>query len=58
MAAAQSILRRCACRPDYTHLKATREKLGMEDHGRKGNPDCIYFPDPAGHQLQHFMPNE
>jgi len=29
---------------------------GSEVHGRDGDPHCIYFHDPDGHQLQLLMP--
>jgi catechol 2,3-dioxygenase-like lactoylglutathione lyase family enzyme len=40
-------------------LERTRKTLvdaGIEVHGRKADPDCIYFRDPDGHQLQLLMP--
>jgi glutathione S-transferase fosA5 len=43
---------------DYAYVKATLESAGIEVHGRKGDPECIYFRDPDGHQLQLLMPNE
>jgi catechol 2,3-dioxygenase-like lactoylglutathione lyase family enzyme len=43
---------------DYAHVKATLESAGIEVHGRKGDPRCVYFHDPDGHQLQLLMPEE
>ena len=43
---------------EYEGVKATLEDAGIEVHGRKGDPRCIYFHDPDGHQLQFLMPNE
>ena len=43
---------------DYAYVKATLESAGIEVRGRKGDPECIYFRDPDGHQLQLLMPNE
>ncbi len=43
---------------DYAHVKATLENAGIEVHGRKSDPDCVYFRDPDGHQLQLLMPDE
>ena len=43
---------------DYARVKATLEHAGIEVHGRRGDPHCIYFHDPDGHQLQLLMPNE
>jgi catechol 2,3-dioxygenase-like lactoylglutathione lyase family enzyme len=43
---------------DYARVKATLENAGIEVHGRRGDPHCIYFNDPDGHQLQLLMPNE
>lgn len=37
---------------DYAHVKATLEAAGIEVHGRKNDPRCVYFHDPDGHQLQ------
>ena len=42
---------------EYERVKATLEDAGIEVHGRKGDPHCIYFHDPDGHQLQFLMPN-
>ena len=39
--------------PDrYEDVKAALEGHGIEVHGRRGDPRCIYFRDPDGHQLQ------
>jgi catechol 2,3-dioxygenase-like lactoylglutathione lyase family enzyme len=43
---------------DYERVKATLENADVEVSGRKGDPRCIYFHDPDGHQLQLLMPNE
>lgn len=43
---------------DYAKVKATLETAGIEVHGRRGDPHCIYFHDPDGHPLQLLMPNE
>jgi glyoxylase I family protein len=43
---------------DYAHVKATLENAGIDVYGRKGDPQCIYFHDPDGHQLQLLIPNE
>ena len=43
---------------DYERVKATLEGAGVEVFGRKGDPRCIYFHDPDGHQLQLLMPTE
>ena len=43
---------------EYQRVKATLENAGIAVHGRKGDPDCIYFNDPDGHRLQLLMPNE
>ena len=43
---------------EYERVKATLEDEGIEVHGRKGDPHCIYFHDPDGHQLQFLLPNE
>ena len=43
---------------DYAHVKATLENAGIEVHGRKGDPRCVYFRDPDGHQLQLLSPEE
>jgi len=41
---------------DYERVKATLETAGIEVRGRPGDPHCIYFHDPDGHQLQLLMP--
>ena len=41
---------------DYQRVKSTLENAGIEVHGRDGDPHCIYFHDPDGHQLQLLMP--
>lgn len=39
--------------PDgYEAVKATLESHGIEVTGRRGDPHCVYFRDPDGHQLQ------
>ena len=43
---------------DYEKVKNRLESAGVEVHGRKGDPHCIYFHDPDGHQLQFLMPND
>jgi len=43
---------------DYERVKATLEKAGIEVRGRPGDPHCVYFNDPDGHQLQLLMPKE
>ena len=43
---------------DLERTKKTLEDAGIEVHGRQGDPTCIYFHDPDGHQLQLLMPNE
>ena len=43
---------------DYAHVKATLENAGIEVHGRKNDPGCVYFHDPDGHQLQLLMPED
>jgi len=43
---------------DYARVKATLETAGIEVHGRRGDPHCIYLHDPDGHQLQLLMPND
>jgi hypothetical protein len=42
---------------DYQHVKGTLENAGIKVFGRDGDPHCIYFHDPDGHQLQLLMPN-
>ena len=41
---------------DLERTKKTLVAAGIKVHGRKGDPDCIYFHDPDGHQLQLLMP--
>ncbi len=41
---------------DYQRVKSTLENASIEVHGRDGDPHCIYFHDPDGHQLQLLMP--
>jgi len=41
---------------DYERVKATLETAGIEVRGRPGDPHCVYFNDPDGHQLQLLMP--
>lgn len=41
---------------NYQTVKSTLESAGIEVHGRQGDPHCIYFHDPDGHQLQLLMP--
>ena len=36
----------------YDEVKATLEAAGVAVSGRRGDPRCIYFRDPDGHQLQ------
>lgn len=43
---------------DYERVKATLENAGIEVRGRQGDPHCVYFRDPDGHQLQLLMPKE
>lgn len=43
---------------DLERTKKTLTDAGIEVHGRQGDPTCIYFRDPDGHQLQLLMPNE
>lgn len=43
---------------DYEGVKKTLEGAGIQVHGRKGDPRCIYFHDPDGHKLQLLTPNE
>lgn len=43
---------------DYERVKATLENADVKVSGRKGDPRCIYFHDPDGHQLQLLMPNQ
>ena len=41
---------------DYQRVKTTLEDAGIKVFGRTGDPHCIYFHDPDGHQLQLLMP--
>lgn len=43
---------------DYERVRAALENAGIQVHGRKADPRCIYFNDPDGHRLQLLMPNE
>lgn len=43
---------------DFAQVKATLENAGIEVRGRANDPQCIYFADPDGHQLQLLMPQE
>jgi len=43
---------------EHQRVKAMLENAGILVHGRKGDPDCIYFNDPDGHRLQLLMPKE
>ena len=43
---------------DLQQTKKTLADAGIEVHGRTGDPSCIYFHDPDGHQLQLLMPDE
>jgi catechol 2,3-dioxygenase-like lactoylglutathione lyase family enzyme len=43
---------------EYERVKATLENAGIKVHGRQGDPHCVYFHDPDGHQLQLLMPIE
>ena len=36
----------------YEEVKALLESHGIEVRARRGDPRCIYFSDPDGHQLQ------
>ncbi|MDA1326928.1 MAG: VOC family protein [Proteobacteria bacterium] len=36
----------------YEDVKAVLESHGIAVRGRQGDPRCIYFSDPDGHQLQ------
>lgn len=42
----------------YEQVKATLQNAGIEVHGRKSDPRCVYFHDPDGHKLQLLMPEE
>jgi metallothiol transferase len=39
----------------YDAVKAALEAQGIAVRGRQGDPHCLYFEDPDGHQLQ-IMP--
>jgi len=43
---------------EYARVKATLENAGIEVHGRRNDPHCVYFSDPDGHRLQLLMPDE
>jgi len=43
---------------DYEQVKLTLANAGIEVHGRKNDPYCVYFNDPDGHNLQLLVPNE
>jgi len=43
---------------NYQSVKSTLENAGIATHGRPGDPHCIYFHDPDGHQLQLLMPKK
>ena len=43
---------------DYQRVKTILEGAGIEVHGRKGDPHCVYFHDPDGHQLQFLLPED
>jgi catechol 2,3-dioxygenase-like lactoylglutathione lyase family enzyme len=43
---------------EYAQVKATLENAGIEVHGRKNDPHCVYFHDPDGHHLQLLTPQE
>ena len=36
----------------YEEVKAVLKSHGIDVRGRRGDPRCIYFSDPDGHQLQ------
>ncbi len=40
----------------YEEVKESLEASGIEVTGRRGDPRCIYFQDPDGHQLQILAP--
>jgi catechol 2,3-dioxygenase-like lactoylglutathione lyase family enzyme len=42
---------------DLDRTRKTLVDAGIEVHGRRGDPDCIYFHDPDGHQLQLLPPD-
>ena len=37
---------------DRDAVKAALQSQGLTVRGRQGDPDCLYFDDPDGHQLQ------
>jgi len=41
---------------DLERTKKILADAGIEIHGRQGDPACVYFHDPDGHQLQLLMP--
>lgn len=43
---------------DYERVKTNLENAGVKVFGRKGDPHCVYFHDPDGHQLQFLMPTD
>ena len=43
---------------DYERVKGVLESAGIKVFGRSGDPHCIYFHDPDGHQLQLLMPQD
>ena len=43
---------------DSVRVKKALQDAGVEVHVRRGDPHCIYFRDPDGHQLQFLMPEE
>jgi len=40
----------------YEEVKASLEASGIVVRGRQGDPRCIYFQDPDGHQVQILAP--
>ena len=40
----------------YEEVKSSLEASGITVTGRRGDPRCIYFQDPDGHQLQILAP--
>lgn len=40
----------------YEEVKAALEASGISVSGRQGDPRCIYFRDPDGHQVQILAP--
>ncbi len=43
---------------DLERVRKTLTDAGIKFTGRKGDPNCVYFHDPDGHQLQLLMPKE